>query len=240
MLKLEFKMGEEENRKIYKEQDSNNNVISPGDLSRLPDDFFEVVVFIDNAYLIRLKNYFFSEKLKYSVRVFIEKIAKRNNYSVKKIYLYDSPPFQSEFPNDFEDKKKKLYDKFVSIFEKEGIVVREGRTQRLKVGENFVYRQKGVDMLLGIDMVGVLLEFPEIENVILLTGDSDFVPVIDKLNQQKINTILCTYFDRERKSPFSRCNELMKSVSKHIKLTKQDFEGAELRVEDDGDVKIGI
>ena len=50
---------------------------------------------------------------------------------------------------------KEDYDRFVSFFKKEGIVVREGRTQRLKAGKDFIYRQKGVDMLLGIDMIGV-------------------------------------------------------------------------------------
>ena len=217
-----------EKHKIYKEQDNSNNVILPGDSSELPDDFFKVVVFIDNAYLIRLKKHFFSDGLKYNVRSFVEKIAKKNNYSVEKIYLYDAPPFQSELLTDFENKKKELYYRFVSIFEKEEIVVRQGRTQRLRVGEKFVYRQKGVDMLLGIDMVGVSSEFPQIKNVVLLTGDSDFVPVIDKLNKQKINTILWTYFDRKRGSSFSRCNDLIKSVYKYVLLLKQDFLNAPL------------
>ena len=219
----------EENHKIYKEGKCNGNVILPGDLSRLPDDFFKVVVFIDNAYLMRVKKYFFNEGLRYSVRDFIEILANKNKYAVEKIYLYDAPLFQSRQSNVEEDKKRRIYDKFISRFKKENIVVREGRTQRLKIGEKFVYKQKGVDMLLGIDMVGVSLEFPKIKNVVLLTGDSDFVPVIEKLNNQGVKTILWTYFDRKRKSPFSRCNELIKSVDRHVKLTKEDFNCAQLK-----------
>jgi hypothetical protein len=50
------------NKKTYKLEESENMVINPGDSSELPDDFSRAVVFIDNAYLIRLKNYFFKRK----------------------------------------------------------------------------------------------------------------------------------------------------------------------------------
>ena len=43
--------------KIYKGDNLNKNMIIPGDPSGSPDDFISVVVFIDNAYLLRLKNY---------------------------------------------------------------------------------------------------------------------------------------------------------------------------------------
>ncbi len=119
---------------------------------------------------------------------------------------------------------KEDYDRFVSSFRKEGIIVREGRTQRLKVKDSFIYSQKGVDMLLGMDMVGVLKEFPKLKFVVLLSGDSDFVPVVKKLEFFGVKVLLWTYFERNRKSPFSRSNYLIKSVFKCIKLTKKDFE----------------
>jgi len=210
--------------KVYKERKPDINVILPGDLSRSPDDFFKAVVFIDNAYLMRVKKYFFSEGLIYGVKDFVEALAKKNKYVAERIYLYDAPPFQSENPTIKEKKKKKLYDKFISRFENEGIIVKEGRTQRLKIDDAFVYKQKAVDMYLGVDLVSVPLEFPKIKNVILISGDSDFVPVIEKLKNQDVKTILWTYFERKRNSPFSRCNELIKAVDVYVKLTKEDFE----------------
>ncbi len=209
--------------KVYKHKESDNNMILPGNPSGLPDDF-NVVVFIDNAYLIRLKNYFFKDKFSYSVRNFVEFLAGKNNFFVKKIYLYDAPPFQSKQPDEREKKMRENYDKFVSFFRKEGIVVREGRTQRLKVGDSFIYRQKGVDMLLGIDMIGVLKEFPKLRTVVLLSGDSDFVPVVKKLKLFGIKVVLWTYFERNRKSVFSRSNYLINSIDGFVKLTKEDFE----------------
>jgi len=154
-------------QKIYKLGSAKNKVIIPGDSSELPDDFFKVAVFIDNAYLIRLKNYLFKRKFKYSLKDFIFGIAKNNKLAIEKIFLYDAPPFQSEKPTEWENKKKEDYDKFADYFKKQGIVLREGRTQRLKIGDKFVYKQKGVDMLLGIDAVSVKYDFPVIKGVVL-------------------------------------------------------------------------
>lgn len=204
-------------------------MINPGDSSELPDDFFKVVIFIDNAYLIRLKSYFFKRKFKYDLRKFISTIAKKNNFSIREIFIYDAPPFQTENPSKEENKKRENYDKFSSIFKKQGIILREGRTQRLKVGDKFVYKQKGVDMLLGIDAVSVKNDFPDMDGVVLLTGDSDFVPVVEKLKKLNIPVFLWTYFDKIRKSPFSKSNYLIKSVGKYLKLTKEYFLESEIK-----------
>ena len=222
------------NQKIYKPHVFKNKVIIPGDSSELPDDFFRVVVFIDNAYLIRLKNYFFKRKFKYSLRDFVFSVAKANNLVVEKIFVYDAPPFQSEEPNEWENKKREDYDRFANYFKKEEIILREGRTQRLRIGNKFVYSQKGVDMLLGIDAVSVKNEFSDANGVVLLTGDSDFVPLVDKLKKLNILVFLWTYFEKIRGSSFSRSNYLIKSVSRCFKLTKENFEAVEIKeVEDE-------
>jgi len=217
-----------QNKKLYKSEYISNNMIIPGDSSELPDGFFKVVVSIDNAYLIRLKKYFFKQKFKYDLKDFVTKIALKNNLSVEKIFVYDAPPFQTENPTELENKKKKDYDNFALIFRKQGIILREGRTQRLKIDNKFIYKQKGVDMLLGIDAISAKLDFPEIDGVVLLTGDSDFVPLIEKIKRLKLSVFLWTYFDRIRRSPFSKNNHLINSVTKYYKLTKDDFSKAEI------------
>jgi len=210
-------------QKIYKAEKINNNKIFPSDPSGSLDDFSKVVVFIDNAYLLRLKKFFFRNGLRYSVKFFIENVAKKNNLLVEKIFLYDAPPYQSNNPDFKEKSMKKDYDVFVERYKKEGIVVREGRTQRLKIEKFFKYRQKGVDMLLGIDMVSILKDYPFLKQVVLLTGDSDFVPVVEKLISLDVKVLLWTYFDRNRDSPFSKSNHLLKSVFMYVKLTRDDF-----------------
>ncbi|MEK6932176.1 MAG: NYN domain-containing protein [Nanoarchaeota archaeon] len=215
--------------KIYKERKVKNSMIIPGDPSGSPDGLLKVVVFIDNAYLLRLRNYFFKTGLRYSVKNLVNNLALKNSYIVEKIFFYDAPPFQSPFPSNEERKRKESYDKFISYLRKDGIEIREGRTQRLKVGDEFVFKQKGVDMLLGIDMVGIEKEFPAVKNIVLISGDSDFVPVVKKLKKQNIDVILWTYFERKRTSPFSKSNKLIDSVGRYIKITKDDFENARLK-----------
>jgi uncharacterized LabA/DUF88 family protein len=215
--------GNGENQKIYKSEAHSKNMIIPGDSLELPDDFLRVVVFIDNAYLIRLKNHFFKGRFKYSLKKLISIVTNRNNLLAEKIFLYDAPPFQDENPSAEENLKKKYYDKFAYIFKKQGIILREGRTQRLKIGDDFVYKQKGVDMLMGIDAISVRKDFPKIQGVISLTGDSDFFPLVEKLRDLNIDVFVLAYLDRERKSPFSKSNELVKSATKCLKITKQDF-----------------
>jgi len=213
--------------KIYKEGKTHKSKILPSDPSGSLDDFSKVVVFIDNAYLIRLKKFFFENGLRYSIKSLVKNIAKRDNLRIEKIFLYDAPPYQSNNPNLKEKSMKETYDIFIERYKKEGIIVREGRTQRLKVGDFFKYRQKGVDMLLGIDMVSILKDYSFLKKVVLLIGDSDFVPVVEKLNSLNVKIILWTYFDRDRNSPFSRSNHLLKSVFRYTKLTKEDFLGDE-------------
>jgi uncharacterized LabA/DUF88 family protein len=183
----------------------------------------KIVVFIDNAFLIRLKSSFFKRKFKYNLKQFIINLARKNNLFVEEIFLYDAPPYQSEIPNEKEKRMKEKYDKYLAIFKNQGIVVREGRTQRLKMNETFVYNQKGVDMIMGIDAISVKEDFRDVRKIILVTGDSDFVPLVKKLKEQKISVFLWTYFNRDRKSPFSKSNELVKSVSDYLKITKADF-----------------
>src|SRR3989344_5144589 len=215
--------------KIYKDEKIVNNMIIPGDPSGSPDDFISVVVFIDNAYLLRLRNHFFKEGLKYNLKNFIHNLTGKYGYNVEKISFYDAPPFQSQSPSADEKKRKESYDKFTSYLRKDGIEIREGRTQRLKIGEEFIFKQKGGDMLLGIDMVGIEKDFPVVKNVVLLSGDSDFVPVIEKLKKQEIRVVLWTYFDRKRTSQFSKSNKLIDSVEYYIKITKEDFETVRLK-----------
>lgn len=218
-------------QKVYKGKMPEKDMIIPGDPKGLPDDFLKVIVFIDNAYLLRLKNYLFKDKFKYSIKTFIDSLCFKQRLVAEKIFLYDAPPFQSRKTTEKEDEKRRKYDEYADIFRKQGIILREGRTQRIKIGNEFVFRQKGVDMLLGIDMVAVKEDFPEIKRIILLSGDSDFVPVIEKLRKQNIQVFLWTYFEKNRESAFSKSNELIKKIHNEntFRISREDFEKCKLK-----------
>ena len=104
------------------------------------------------------------------------------------------------------------------------VTIREGRCQRLKVDGKYIYKQKGVDTLLTMDLMDTPIESPKIKQIILIASDSDFVPVINRLKKLGIDIILYTYFERNRKSKFSTSNKLLKTVTRYVKLKKEDFQ----------------
>jgi len=217
------------NQNIYKEEGSNNISIFPGNPKGLPDEFFSTLVFIDETFLEKLSKYFGKGKyLKFDKIAFAINLSKKQNLKCKKIFYYTAPPFQCENPSLDEIKKKEGYNKFVSKLKNRGVIVREGRCQRLKCEGDFVYKQKAVDILMAMDLMSVPLEYPEMKKIILISSDSDFVPIVKKLENKGVRTILYTYYEKIRNTPFSISNHLIQSVHKYILLTKQDFENSPL------------
>lgn len=136
---------------------------------------------------------------------------------------YTAPPFQSPIPSKEEERKKDGYNRFVNKLKKREVIFREERCQRLKIDGKFECRQKGVDILLAMDLMSIPLKFSEIKKIILIASDSDFIPVINNLEEQGIKAILYTYYEKQRNTNFSRSNHLIKSVYKYVLLSKDDF-----------------
>ncbi len=189
------------------------------------------LVFIDAGFISKLKKYFGNGNyLKTDLIKLSNNLSKKHNLDCVKIFYYTAPPFQSGRPTKEESQRFRRYRKFKARLSKyPNIIIREGRCQRLKIDGNFKYGQKAVDILLTMDLTNVPINYLDVKQIILMTTDSDFVPIMENLKQQKIKTILYTYYDRKRDTNFSRSNELIKSVSRYVQLTKQDFEDATLK-----------
>ncbi len=214
------------NDNIYKPESNSNINILPGDPKGLPDESYskDTLVFIDEAFLSKLSKYFGGGKyIKFDRAIFSGNLAKKERLLLKQIFIYTAPPFQSSIPTIDEDKRKKGYDKLIILLKEKGLIVREGRCQRLKVDGKFEYNQKAVDILIAMDLMSVPIKFPNIKKIILIASDSDFVPVIKNLEEQGIKTILYTYYSKKRDAQFSRSNDLIKSVHKYVKLSAEDF-----------------
>jgi uncharacterized LabA/DUF88 family protein len=234
----EIKKGEEmKEEKVYKSQNAYNISMLPGDLKGSPDESFsekiklrETLVFIDEAFLSKLSRHFGNGKyIKFDKKIFAVNLAKKEKLFCKNVFYYLAPPFQSEPPTKEEGLRKEGHDKFIKKLRDEGIIVREGRCQRLKCEGNFVYKQKAVDVLLAMDLTNVPTKYPQIKNIIFISSDSDFVPVIENLEENEIKTVLYTYYEKIRDTPFSRNNHLIKSVYKYVLLTKEDFLASPLK-----------
>jgi len=179
----------------------------------------QTIVFIDAGYLSFISKFFGNGKpLKYKIEIFAKNIAKYKNLECKKIYFYTAPPYQDSKPTKEENKRKASYDKFIAKLKQVGIFVREGRCQKI---DNF-YQQKGVDTLLTIDLSRIPKK-EKISEVIVLTSDTDFVPIINDLSEDGINVILAYFTDRKRKSGLSLSNHLWKACKDKIKIRKKFF-----------------
>ena len=185
----------------------------------------KVVVMIDAGFLSKVsyklgKGHYF----KYNLLNFSKRLAGKQNLIFNHLFFYNAPPFQSSKPSEEEKKRKEEYDSFVERLNKnKEVTIREGRCQRLKIDGKYIYKQKGVDTLLTMDLMDMAIENSKIKTVILIASDSDFVPIIKRLKKLGINIILYTYFERNRNSKFSTSNKLLKAVTRYVKLNKENF-----------------
>lgn len=188
------------------------------------------LVLLDAGFLSKLSKHFGDGKyLKYDIIKFSKKIAENQNLFCKHIFYYTAPPFQCEKPTKKESDRYGRYERFVKkLLKNNNISVREGRCQRLKINDKFIYKQKAVDTLVVMDMMRIPIEYKDIDKIILIASDSDFVPVVKQLNNLGVKTILYTHYQKGRTARFSTSNELIKSVYKYVLLTKEHFNFAKL------------
>lgn len=189
---------------------------------------------IDAGFISKLSKYLGNGKyLKYNIFKLSKNISKKSNLYCRQIFYYTAPPFQGTNPDKNESKRKEKYDKFISKFkDSKSITIKEGRVQKIKENGKIIYKQKGVDTHLVMDLMKIPLDYPKIKKVILIACDSDFVPTIEELKKHKVKIILYSYLEKKRKSTFSTSNELTNVVFENKTLTKKDFEESTLNEED--------
>ncbi len=177
-------------------------------------------VLIDAGYFNKILQHFGNGKyLKINLIDFSKYLSIKSDLWMKEIYYYTAPPFQGTPPTKKESEFKAGYDKYTSKLKKQGVIVKEGRVQKI----DGKFQQKGVDTLLVMDLME-LAENKKYETIILLACDTDFVPIIKKLeSEDKIKIHLFYYTDRIRNSIFSMSNELLNACKNKTLLTKDFF-----------------
>ena len=188
------------------------------------------IVFIDAGFLSKLSKHFGDGKyLKNNIFNLSKILSKKEGLFCEHVFYYTAPPFQSSKPTKDEKRRKEKYDNFMRTLNNKFITIREGRCQRIVNKKKVEYHQKGVDTFLTMDLMTIPIKYKKIKKIILIACDSDFVPVIENLDNLGIKTILFNYFDKERGSNFSTSNELIQTVSKHVSITKKDFKDSMLK-----------
>lgn len=215
--------------------------MSPGDLKGSPDDFLldilmkkgKTLVLIDAGYLSKIKEHFGGGvgKGKYiscPVERLAMNLATEENLWCDRIYYYTAPPYQSNNPTPEERERKAKYDKFIEALKKviPEINIREGRLQKISDSE---YSQKGVDTKLTLDLMEIAQK-KEVEKVILLACDTDFVPIIEKVTDEYgLKVILAYFFTKKRKDIFSMSNYIMDSCEEKILIRRDHFKSPQAK-----------
>ena len=119
-------------------------------------------------------------------------------------YYYYCMPFQGSPPSAEESSRYSRADKFTKSLSKlPKFEVRLGRFQRIQNGSSAaaaaaaaaaVYVQKGVDVMLAVDLVKMSWS-KQIDRAIILASDSDFIYAVQTAKDAGVSTLLC-YSDR--------------------------------------------
>ncbi|MDD4049405.1 MAG: NYN domain-containing protein [Candidatus ainarchaeum sp.] len=166
-----------------------------------------LIIFIDNAYLKKVYSFYNKSNFNFDIKKFSMNLAKENKLFCKKIYLYDAPPFENN------SLKMEKYNSFKKYLKKRNIFIREGKLQ--KISDR--YTQKGVDSLLTMDLLINSFE-KNAFNFIIITADTDFVPVIAEVKNKAIKVILYCLINKSRH--FFLSNHLL-SICDEVKIIKE-------------------
>jgi uncharacterized LabA/DUF88 family protein len=155
----------------------------------------EIAILIDNGYFKQVINQISNiEHKKIDYNKLTKKIASTLKKEIYRIYFYDCPPKENE-----DDKSKEMARNFKRFLKAlEHIEKFEIRLGKLVKRDN-EYVQKGIDVLITIDLLRIGLKIRNVD-VAIITGDADFVPAIKVIKDEGIKVYL---FHSENKGQYA-------------------------------------
>lgn len=163
-------------------------------------------VFIDDGYFSHVTRQYGNLRIDYES--FSDAICEPDRRF--RTYYYNCPPWQDDPPTEEQKSRLSGYHRFTDALSYlDRFKIREGRLQKIE-GK---LKQKGVDIMLAVDAVK-LASTGKIDRAIFVTGDSDFVPVVEGIDGTGVTTSL--YFD----SDLSIHNSLKASVDERFDISE--------------------
>ncbi len=148
----------------------------------------KTVLFIDGGYLAMVSKSFGRPKIDFLA--FSELLCDEDDERLRTYYYY-CMPFQSTLPSVEESSRYKNAEKFVkSLAKLSKFEIRLGRFQKIQNSSSTEYVQKGIDVMLAVDLVRMSWS-KQIDKAILLTADSDFIYAIQAAKDAGVLTKLC-------------------------------------------------
>jgi uncharacterized LabA/DUF88 family protein len=137
-------------------------------------------IFIDGGYLLSyIKKHEISLKYENLTDYLLKPFGKTIPLDLLRCYFYYCAPWMSVVPTENEKNRMDEFSIFMEeISSIERWKMRLGKLQKRRDGYKDYFEQKRVDVLLSVDMVRHSAS-GHIQHVILIAGDSDFIPAIE-------------------------------------------------------------
>ena len=137
-------------------------------------------IFIDGGYFLSMmKKYDITPNYSDLADYFLKPLRKNVQLDLLRCYFYYCAPWTSAEPTSSELRRMDEHEQFMEeISQLERWGVRLGKLQKRWDGHKEYFEQKRVDVLLSVDMVRHSAA-GHIQHVILIAGDSDFIPAIE-------------------------------------------------------------
>jgi len=135
----------------------------------------KAAVFLDGGFFSKVRLHFGRPELDWVK--FCDKIC-GDNCERLRTYFYDCMPYRDDPPTPEQQKRyadKQRFINSLSILPR--FEIRLGRLQRLMTVDGDDFRQKGVDILLAVDLVRMAWR-DRIYKAVIVTNDTDFIPAI--------------------------------------------------------------
>lgn len=180
-----------------------------------------LAIFIDGEYFKRLKDQLLGEEERIDYGKLAHNILEHVDDNTKlpvellKVHYYDCLPYQDNPPTVEQREKMSSKRKFLDALErKPRFTVRLGklRKRRGRTKNAPRFEQKGVDLLLGLDLVLLSLK-QRITHAAIITGDSDLVPAVEIASREGIIVWLLYH-------PNSAANDLLSAADERIPLSQ--------------------
>lgn len=169
----------------------------------------DAIIFIDGSNFYHSSKDLIKETERIDFNLLANLICDKFKLNLREIRYYNAVP-------DIEENKEIYYNhlRFLDKLKKDKIIV---RTRKLKYIKNLKIKiEKGVDVLIASDMIRKSLVEKECQVCILISGDSDFVPVMEIIKKIGCEVIVCSSLQG-----FS--NELRQGKFRYFVLKKEDL-----------------
>ena len=169
----------------------------------------EAILFIDGSNFYHNSKSLIGEAERIDFNFLAKLICEKFDLELKQIRYYNAVP-------DIRDNQNLYYNhlKFLDKLKKDNIVV---RVRKLRYIQSLKIKiEKGVDVLIASDMIRKTLVEKECKVCILISGDSDFIPVMEIIKKAGNEVITCSL-----KQGFS--NELRQGKFRYLILKKEEL-----------------